>query len=243
MEKLITAKNQSIFRKESRSSPSTANACNCRQQNACPVRGKCLNEGIVYQAIVTREDSNDESSYVGLAEGKFKTRYANHNTSFRHEKYRNSTELSKHVWSLKDADVKFSIKWKILKKCKPYSAITKARFKRRILHVPNAIQTIHNEIAYLIIYCLDCIRCMKNSTFETGLSAVIFAYMRNLLSSATQNLALLTVEMNLYRAADTGKNICLAASNSLQFSDTLNTHSTGITSYIPRTFIHLIFHS
>ena len=125
MEKLITAKNQSIFRKESRSSPSTANACNCRQQNACPVRGKCLNEGIVYQAIVTREDNNDEGSYVGLAEGKFKTRYANHNTSFRYEKYRNSTELSKHVWSLKDADVKFSIKWKILKKCKPYSAITK----------------------------------------------------------------------------------------------------------------------
>ena len=125
MEKLITAKNQSIFRKESRSSPSTANACNCRQQNACPVRGKCLNKGIVYQAIVTREDSNDESSYVGLAEGKFKTRYANHNTSFRYEKYRNSTELSKHVWSLKDADVKFSIQWKILKKCKPYSAITK----------------------------------------------------------------------------------------------------------------------
>ena len=67
MEKLITAKNQSIFRKESRSPPSTANACNCRQQSACPVRGKCLNEGIVYQAIVTREDSNDESSYIGLA--------------------------------------------------------------------------------------------------------------------------------------------------------------------------------
>ena len=80
MEKLITAKNQSIFRKESRSSPATAHACNCRQPSACPVRGKCLNEGIVYQAIMIREDSNDESSYVGLTEGKFKTRYANHNT-------------------------------------------------------------------------------------------------------------------------------------------------------------------
>ena len=28
----------------------------------------------------------------------------------------------------------------------------KARFKRRILHAPNAIQTMHNEEAYLIIY-------------------------------------------------------------------------------------------
>ena len=120
MEKLITAKNQSIFKKESRSSPTTANACNCRQQSACLVRGKCLNEGIVYQAIVTREDNNDESSYVGLTERKFKTKYANHNTSFRYEKYRNSTELSKHVWSLKDVDVKFSIKLKIVLICNYY---------------------------------------------------------------------------------------------------------------------------
>ena len=46
----------------------------------------------------------------------------------------------------------------------------KARFKRRILHATNAIQTMHNEEAYLIIYCLNCIRCMQNSTFETGLN-------------------------------------------------------------------------
>ena len=49
-------------------------------------------------------------------------------------------------------------------------SMNKARFKRRILHAPNAIQTMHNEEAYLIIYCLNCIRCMQNSTFETGLS-------------------------------------------------------------------------
>ena len=47
--------------------------------------------------------------------------------------------------------------------------VFQARFKRRILHAPNAIQTMHNEEAYLIIYCLNCIRCMQNSTFETGL--------------------------------------------------------------------------
>ena len=52
-------------------------------------------------------------------------------------------------------------------------AYSKARFKRRILHAPNAIQTMHNEEAYLIIYCLNCIRCMQNSTFETGLSMFI----------------------------------------------------------------------
>ena len=96
MEKLITAENQSILRREVRTSSATDNACNCQQPNACPVDGKCLNEaeGIVYQAIVTREDNSDENSYVGLTEGKLKTRHTNHNTSFRHDKYRNSTELS-----------------------------------------------------------------------------------------------------------------------------------------------------
>ena len=91
MEKLITAKNQSLFRKEARSFSATANACDCRQLNACLVDGKWLSEGIVYQAIVRRDDNNEESSYVGLTEGTFKTRYANHSTSFRHEKYRTET--------------------------------------------------------------------------------------------------------------------------------------------------------
>ena len=56
--------------------------------------------------------------------------------------------------------------------------LPKARFKRRILHTPNAIQTMHNEEAYLIIYCLNCIRCMQNSTFETGLILVVLRRLR-----------------------------------------------------------------
>ena len=47
---------------------------------------------------------------------------------------------------------------------------SKACFKRRILHVPNTTQTISNVKTYLIIYCLNCIRCMQNSTSETGLN-------------------------------------------------------------------------
>ena len=33
----------------------------------------------------------------------------------------------------------------------------------------NAIQTIDNQTAYLIIYCLNCIRRDVNSTYKTGL--------------------------------------------------------------------------
>ena len=56
--------------------------------------------------------------------------------------------------------------------------LAQARFKRRILHAPNAIQTMHNEEAYLIIYCLNCIRCMQNSTFETGHSRISMEHCR-----------------------------------------------------------------
>ena len=44
----------------------------------------------------------------------------------------------------------------------------KARFKRRTFHVPNAISTIVNKLINRI-YCLNCIRHMKSSTFEPGL--------------------------------------------------------------------------
>ena len=47
---------------------------------------------------------------------------------------------------------------------------SKALFKRRTFHVPNAIQTIVNDMINLIIYCLNCIRHMKSSTFELGLT-------------------------------------------------------------------------
>lgn len=35
------------------------------------------------------------------------------------------TELSKHIWNLKDASKTFNTKWKIIKKCKPYSNSSK----------------------------------------------------------------------------------------------------------------------
>ena len=45
----------------------------------------------------------------GLAESDFKTRYRNHTASFRHAKHKNSTELSKHIWTLKDNNIKHFI--------------------------------------------------------------------------------------------------------------------------------------
>ena len=50
-----------------------------------------------------------------------KERYRNHQTSFRHPNKRNETELSKHIWNLKDRKESFHAKWRILRTCKPYN--------------------------------------------------------------------------------------------------------------------------
>ena len=46
-------------------------------------------------------------------------------TRFRHEKRRNETELSKHLWKLKEEGKDFTVAWKIIAKAKPYTNLTK----------------------------------------------------------------------------------------------------------------------
>ena len=96
--------------------------CNCRKKSDCPLEGKCLQTDVIYQATVSTETATE--TYVGLATN-FKERYRNHETSFRHSKRRNETQLSKYVWNLQNEKKPFQIKWKILKKCKPYSNVSK----------------------------------------------------------------------------------------------------------------------
>ena len=73
------------------------------------------------QATVTTQTSSD--SYVGLATN-FKERYRNHTASFRHKSKRNETVLSTHIWTLNDNNKPFTIKWRVLKQCKPYNSIS-----------------------------------------------------------------------------------------------------------------------
>ena len=77
---------------------------------------------VIYQATVTTATTTE--TYVGLATN-FKERYRNHQSSFRRSNRRNETELSKYIWTLQDSKKPFQIKWKVLKKCKAYSNISK----------------------------------------------------------------------------------------------------------------------
>ena len=91
--------------------------CNSRNKNSCPLDGKCLVECIVYEATVST--TNQTNTYFGLAEGSFKSRYNNHTKSFRLRRYEHDIELSKHIWSLKDSNIEFNLKWRIKTKATP----------------------------------------------------------------------------------------------------------------------------
>ena len=90
--------------------------CNCRKKENCPLDGKCLVESVVYEGTITcTENDTLKFKYIGLAEGAFKTRFHNHNTSFRDVKYSTSTELSKKYWEIKNDGKSPNVSWQILK--------------------------------------------------------------------------------------------------------------------------------
>ena len=49
--------------------------CNCREKNSCPLNGKCLKKGVVYQATVVQKLTHQRGTYIGITENEFKTRY------------------------------------------------------------------------------------------------------------------------------------------------------------------------
>ena len=111
---IINSHNKKILSKVVENSPK--HGCNCRVQETCPLRGECLTPSIVYKAEVSAEDS--KSIYIGMSGGQFKTRFNNHKKSFNLKKYHGETELSKHVWSLKESNRAFQISWSIVRRSK-----------------------------------------------------------------------------------------------------------------------------
>jgi hypothetical protein len=68
-----------------------------------------MSKDIVYKATISTSNINDTRHYIGMTASTFKERYRNHIKSFTHKKYSNETELSKHVWHLKQNNKDFNI--------------------------------------------------------------------------------------------------------------------------------------
>ena len=87
--------------------------CNCRSRNECPLQNKCLTPKIIYRANVENYTNDEKKFYYGVSETPFKERFRNHKRDFNHDRYRNSTELSKYIWQLNDLNIIPKITWEI----------------------------------------------------------------------------------------------------------------------------------
>ena len=87
----------------------TKYGCDCRSKESCPLK-------IVYRADVNNVTNDEKKFYLGVTETRFKERFRNHTRDFKHPKDRNSTELSKYIWELKDANISPVTEWSIVTK-------------------------------------------------------------------------------------------------------------------------------
>jgi len=101
--------------------PPTHDQCNCSSVKECPLNGKCLTKSVVYKAEIKTQNNGAVKTYIGMTSNTFKERYRNHVKSFKHPQYSSETELSKHVWNLKNNRIKFAIKWSIIRRARVYT--------------------------------------------------------------------------------------------------------------------------
>ena len=86
------------------------------KKESCAINGECLTSQLLYRAMFTNAVNEDIKKYIGLADTTFKEKHSNHKRNFKHQKYRNCTELAKYVWELKVENIAPIIKWEMLNK-------------------------------------------------------------------------------------------------------------------------------
>ena len=138
--KHILNSSQHIDNNVDNTSTKDTKTCSCQQRNTYLRNGNCLQSLLIYQATITHKDNSTTETYI-RHQNDFKTRYRNHTTSFQHTKHRNSTELSKHIWTLKENNIDHFILWHILSSRSPYNSASKRcnlclKEKLFIIHQP-----------------------------------------------------------------------------------------------------------
>ena len=108
---MIAGHNKSLLQ-----SKITKYGCNCRVKNTCPLQNQRQTPNLIYRADVENEVNDEKKIYFGLAATTFNDRFGNHKNNFNHKQQNKNIELSKYIWSLKDAKIPDSIKWSIAEK-------------------------------------------------------------------------------------------------------------------------------
>ena len=114
---------KTIKMKADKDKPTISKSCNCRSgKQSCPLQGQCLQSSMIYKASI--KTSNEHRNYIGQAGNTFKERYTNHKASFKHRMQMNSTELSKHVWKIKDKNTTYDLRWSKMASAPTYTPST-----------------------------------------------------------------------------------------------------------------------
>ena len=115
LEKIIKKHNRKVLNKKKPSS--NQKKCSCRDITKCPMKGRCLESGIIYQAeISTTQNPQNVRYYIGMTKNDFKTRLATHQQNFNKQEQKACTKLSKWYWYLVEKKENPIIKWSILAK-------------------------------------------------------------------------------------------------------------------------------
>ena len=128
MAQIVTRHNTKIMNKSQVTTPDPkpVKECNCNKSNLpCVMGGKCVAGNVIYEGAVTRQDTGQTEYYTGLSEPSWKLRWNNHKTNFKIDTKANRTAtcLSKHIWKLKDKQIKYSIKFKQLAKASSFNPV------------------------------------------------------------------------------------------------------------------------
>ena len=107
MSSVIKQYNQKVL---SSSQTKEIRQCNCKNPVSCPLDGKCLTKNIVYKAVVLAI-TNSHTYYCSSEDFKFHCH--NHTKSFRHQHFKNDTELYKHIQDLKNEGIYYNTTWSI----------------------------------------------------------------------------------------------------------------------------------
>ena len=119
--------------------------CNCRQTDKCIIQGKCLQKSVVYQVEVTATDNIETKTYIGVTANDFK--------ALNNRRYQNETELSKHVWHLKDTKRAFNIKWSIIKQIPTGTRKCPLCLEEKLLILKGRKKNILNKLSELFSKC------------------------------------------------------------------------------------------
>ena len=86
----------------------------------------CVPGNVIYKGAVTRQDTGETEFYTGLSEPNWKLKWNNHKSNFKTNTKANITAtcLSKHVWKLKDKNIKYPINFEQLAQAPSFNHVS-----------------------------------------------------------------------------------------------------------------------